>query len=105
MVIESSAKRPKGYDPITLTRNNSPSLTRAFLRDGDTLRPIQRAGVIVIAFMILGWGVYFAADALEAIHGGSPRYLLFGGPSLFLIVIGLLGVVNALRRKRRKSRD
>jgi hypothetical protein len=52
--------------------------------------------------MVVAWGVYFAADALDAVQNGSPRYALSIGLSLFLIAIGLLGILNALRFKKRK---
>ena len=95
----------KRYDPVTSARANSPWLTRAFFKDGETLKPIQRAGNIVISLMNIAWGVYFAADSLDAFHNGSPRYLLFGTPSFFLLAIGLTGLANALRFRRRKSDD
>ena len=81
-------------------RASSAPLIRAVLKNGETLKPIQRAGVFVISLMIIGWGIYFVADALDAIHNGSPRYLLFGVPSLLLIVLGLIGFANALRFRK-----
>ena len=95
----------KRYDPVISAGANSPWLTRAFLKDGETLKPMQRAGIIVISLMVIAWGVYFAADSFDAFHNGSPRYLLFGAPSLFLLAIGLMGFTNALRFRRRKSDD
>lgn len=80
-------------------------LTRTFLKNGETLKPVQRAGVLVISSLIIGWGIYFASDALDAIHNGSPRYFLTGGQALFLVIVGTLGVRNGLRFKERKPRD
>jgi len=86
-------------------RASSGPIIRAFLQGGDTLKPIQRAGVLVIALMIIGWGLYFAVDALDALHNGSARYLLFGAPALLLTAVGSLGLANALRFKRRTNRE
>jgi hypothetical protein len=93
----------KTYDPVISSRVNSAQLTRAFLKDGNTLRPVQRVGVLVISLMIIGWGVYGSADALDAKHTGSPLFVFLGIPSVSLIVIGLLAFTNALRFKKRKS--
>jgi len=80
-------------------------IIRAVLKGGETLRPFQRAGVFVVSLMIIGWGVVLAMDAVDAKHNGSPRYLLVGVPSLFLIVFGLFGFRNALRFKKGSSSD
>lgn len=105
MVSPKSEERHGSDDPVASMRANSPALTRAFLKDGETLKPVQRAGILVISVLVFGWGVYFAADGLEAIHSGSPRSLLSCGPALFLVVMGFLGVRNALRFRTKKPRD
>ena len=100
--MTSSGPENENY---SYNRASSAPVIRALLKDGESLKPVQRAGVFVISLMIIGWGIYFIADDLEAIHHGSPRYLLFGVPSLFLIVVGLLGFANALRFRKGKSLD
>lgn len=89
------------YDPILSPRLDSPATTRAFLKNGESLSPIQRAGIFVISFMIIGWAIYFAADAVDGFRSGSPRFLGSCAVSLFLLVFGTLALRNALRFKRR----
>jgi hypothetical protein len=95
-----SEKEHYSYD-----RASSTPIIRAVLKGGETLKPFQRAGVFVVSMMIIAWGVVLAMDAIEAMHNDSPRYLLVGAPSLFLIVFGLLGFRNALRFKKGSSSD
>lgn len=97
------AKLDRENSPYSYNRARSVPIIGAVLKDGQALKPIQRVGVFVVSLMILAWGIGFAADALEAIHNDSPRYLLFGAPSLVLIMIGVFGLVNALRFKKRQQ--
>ena len=105
MVHSKNEERQGNRDLVTSMTTNSPTLTRAFLKDGETLKPVQRTGVLVISVLVLGWGAYFAADSWEAIHNSSPRSLLSCGPALVLSVMGLLGMRNALRFKAKKRHD
>ncbi len=36
----------QSYDPVLAAWTNSPSVTKAFLRNGESLTPIQKAGII-----------------------------------------------------------
>jgi hypothetical protein len=91
----------RNYDPVRSAWTNSPSVTAVFLKNGESLRPIQRAGVIVISLMVVANGVYFGFDAYDAIRSGSPTELFFAALAVFLLAMGGLGLRNALRFKPR----
>jgi hypothetical protein len=100
--FENEHQPGKRNDPVLVALTSSPSVTETFLKSGESLKPIQRAGVCVISLLIIGWGIYFAADAFDGFQAGSPRLLASCAVSLFLIMFGTLGLRNALRFKRRK---
>jgi len=94
-------EREPGPDPIRRAWTNSPVLTRVFLKDGELLKPIQRAGIILISLFIVGSGINLFSDAVATFRSGDSGYLNSGGPAVFLLVFGGLGLRNALRFKRR----
>jgi hypothetical protein len=93
----------RGYDPILAAWTNSPSIIKAFLKNGESLTFIQRAGVILISLTIAGTGLDLGFDAIEAIRAGSSSVLFSVLPSVFLLVLGMLGFRNAIRLGKRKS--
>ena len=95
-------KNGQEYDPISAVRANSLSVARAFLKEGASLTIVQRAGVFLISLMIIGWGLYFGLDAIDAYKANGPRVLSSAPPSIFLIVFGLLGLRNAMRFRGRR---
>lgn len=101
--FEKKSQSERRYDPVLASGNNSPSVTKTILKNGESLKPIQRVGVVVISLMVTGEGIYFAADAFDGYQAGSPRLLTSCAVSLFLLILGTLGLRNAFRFKRRKS--
>jgi hypothetical protein len=93
------------YDPILAAWTNSPSVTKAFLKNGESLTRVQRAGVVVISLTIAGTGLNLGFDAIDAFRAGSSSIFISALPSIFLLVFGMLGLRNALRPKKRKPED
>jgi len=92
------------YDPILAAWTNSQSVTKTFLKKGESLTTVQRAGVIVISLTIAGTGLDLGFDAMGAFRVGSSNAFFSALPSVCLLVFGMLGLRNALRF-RSKSND
>ena len=101
--LDKNRQTDRRYDPILAAWTNSPSVTKAFLKNGESLSFVQRAGVILISLVIVGTGLDLGIDAIEAFRAGSSNVFFSALPSIFLLVFGMLGFRNAMRIRKRKS--
>jgi hypothetical protein len=87
-------------DPLTKASAQSRDFSSAWLRNGDKLNWIQRIGYAIVSFLFLSMGLYLLNDAIVGFREASPTYWLSGLASIFLIIFGVLGLVNVLRFKK-----
>jgi hypothetical protein len=94
------------YDPLQKAHRESTNFNRAWLKNGESLRPIQRAGFVIFSICFLFTGFFFA-DVCWAIlreataaDGGLFEGYFSGLAALGFLYLGYTGLKNALKRKR-----
>jgi hypothetical protein len=86
-----------GYGPLLRTERETPSFNRAWLKDGEKLTVLQRAGFTIFSLFFLAVGLVLAGYAAMAYEDGSFFALVVALVCLFFMAIGILGLRNVLR--------
>jgi len=104
--LSESSQANKSYDPLRSASKESADFNIAWLKNGETLRPVQRVGFVVISMLFLG-GAFFWANACwitfqdgQVAQGKFFWAYFFGVAALVFLVLGCIGIRNALKRKR-----
>ena len=94
-----------GYDPLQKAHRESANFNQAWLKNGESLRPIQRVGFIIFSICFL-FTAFFFADLCWAIlreataaNGGFFEGYFFGLAALGFLYLGGRGLKNALKRR------
>lgn len=90
----------RGNDPIQASRTQSGSFNAAWLRNGESLSILQRAGFTIFSLLFTGTGLYLVRFAVMFARQRDFMTLIFGGCSVGFLTFGMLGLKNVLRFKR-----
>jgi hypothetical protein len=99
---ERSIHRRQVYDPLTTARNQSDGFNRAWLKNGESLLPIQRFGYVIFSLAFVGIGLFFGMACWENFRSNDPMSVLWGVGTLFFLYLGSLGLRNAMKFRRVK---
>lgn len=88
------------HDPLQAARNESVALNTGWLKNGESMAPIQRVGYIIISLFFILSGTYTGAAFWEDFKSGDASSVLWGFATLFFIGLGVLGLRNSLRFSR-----
>jgi hypothetical protein len=90
----------RGHDPIQTLWTQSGSFHTAWLKNGESLSILQRAGYTAFSLLFTAIGLYLSRFAVMFAREGDFMTLIFGGCSLGFLVFGVLGLRNVLRFSR-----
>jgi hypothetical protein len=102
--LAESSQENRGYDPIRASWRESSDFNKAWLKNGDSLHPVQRVGFGFISILFLGFGLFLAnacwLNIVEgtAADGGLFWSYFFGLAALVFSYLGYAGLRNALKR-------
>ena len=102
--IEEFVPVRKGYDPLQDVRVDSGSFNRSWLKNGESLPPVQRIGYTVVSLAFIGAGLFLANAGWEIMQSGDSTFPLWLLGSLLFLSIGVFGLGNVLRFKKRGLR-
>jgi hypothetical protein len=94
----------KGYDPLRAARVDSGSFNRSWLKNGESMPPVQRIGYAVVSLAFIGAGLFLLNAGREVMRSGEATYLLWFLGSLSFLSLGVLGLRNVLRFKKSGSK-
>ncbi|HTV13957.1 MAG TPA: hypothetical protein VME68_04525 [Acidobacteriaceae bacterium] len=100
---------PQEHDPLRKAERETPSFNRAWLKNGENLTILQRAGFTIFSLVFLAMGLFIADAGVIVARGGDLLSLMvFVGlicvpSSLGCLTIGILGVRNVLRFPKNPS--
>jgi hypothetical protein len=103
--LAGSSQEDRGHDPIRATWREAPDFNKAWLKNGESLRPVQKVGFTIFSVSFLCAAFFFAngcwvifQEATVA-NGGLFTGYFFGLSALVFLFLGIAGLRNALRRK------
>jgi hypothetical protein len=88
------------YDHMQAVRDEAPSFNRSWLKNGEPMPQIQRAGFTVFSWVFFLYGLWLLVGAAQMFREGDVVLLLHGLASTVLLFVGFLGLRNVLRFKR-----
>jgi hypothetical protein len=91
------------YDPLTTASNQSDAFNRAWLKNGESLLPIQRFGYVIFSLAFVGIGLFFGVVCWGNFRSSDPMSVLWGVGTLFFLFLGGLGLRNAMKFRRGKQ--
>jgi hypothetical protein len=94
----------KGYDPLRAVRVDSGSFNRSWLKNGESMPPVQRIGYAIVSLAFIGAGLFLLNAGWEVMRSGDATYFLWFLGSLSFLSLGALGLRNVLRFKKSGSK-
>jgi len=89
-----------GHDPIHTAWTQSSIFNTAWLKNGESLNVLQRAGYTLFSLLFVAFGLYASRFAVMFAREGDFMVVIFGPVSIGFLVFGALGLRNVLRFKR-----
>lgn len=90
------------HDPLRSAASETPTFNRLWLKNGETLRPLQRIGFAIVSLAFLCAAVYAIRNWWEALEEHDLYFILWFGSAAFCLTVGFLGIINTLRFPRPK---
>jgi hypothetical protein len=87
------------YDHMQAVREEAPSFNRSWLKNGESMPLIQRAGFTVFSLVFFLYGPWLLVGAVQMFQEGDVVFVLYGLASTVLLFVGFLGLRNVLRFK------
>jgi hypothetical protein len=91
-----------GYDPLKAARDETGTFNRGWLKNGESMPPIQRIGYGVVSLVFIFVGLFTGTSFWEDFRSKDATYLFWGIATLFFVGLGGLGLRNVFRFRRTK---
>ncbi len=101
--VDPFASTRTGYDPLQAARDQSGSVNKNWLKNGELMSPIQRVGNSIVSLAFILSGAFTASVFWEDFSSRDATCLFWGFATLFFVGLGCLGLGNALRLKRARG--
>ena len=98
-----STEHVREYDPLQAVRKEAPVFNRSWMRNGESMPPIQRVGFGIISLLTLLGGLWLLSAAAITAEPWNPFSAFFGLAGLLFVLVAFLGFKNVLRFKHKKS--
>ena len=98
MTAQHLSPEHRKYDPLRGSSEQAGAFDRAWLKNGESLTPIQRVGFIICSLMFILIGFFLGIGCWEDFQSKNGTAILWAIGSLFFLGIGSLGLRNALVR-------
>ena len=99
---ESHPDKYRGSDPVQTAWTQSKVFNTAWLKNGESLSPLQRLGFAIISLFFVASGLYLARFAVMFAREWDFMVVIFGPVCLGFLFFGVLGLRNVLRFDRRE---
>jgi hypothetical protein len=105
--LAETSQENRGHDPIRASWREAPDFNKAWLRNGESLRPMQRVGFVLISILFLCFALFCSnACRLNIVEGtvkdgGLFWSYFFGLATLIFSYLACAGLKNALKRKQK----
>jgi hypothetical protein len=93
----------RGYDPLRTARVDSGGFNRSWLKNGESMPPVQRIGYAIVSLAFIGAGLFLLNAGREVMRSGDAMYFLWFLGSLSFLSLGVLGLRNVLRFRKSSS--
>ena len=93
---DAFAERPD-HDPLEKAKREAPSFNRAWLKDGEKLTTLQRAGFTIFSLLWLAFGLYLARPAVILARNHDFMTVILVPVCLGFLTFGIPGLRNVLR--------
>jgi hypothetical protein len=100
---ELNPPRP-GHDPLQNVRDQTGNFNATWLKHGECMPRVQRAGFIALSLTSIAVGLFIFSGAWDNLREGNLVFVPFYAvAALFSTILGILGLRNALRFKGRTA--
>jgi hypothetical protein len=97
-VREDLLHAKQGYDPLQTANSQSGTFNQSWLKNGESLTLLQRAGYTLLSLLFFGFGLFGVVACVDSFRDAAWVFvLIFGLASLFCMVLGVGGLRNVLR--------
>jgi len=93
----------RSHDPLRSASSEAPTFNRLWLKNGESLRPLQRIGFGLFSLGFLCAAAFCAETWWEALEERDVMFVVWFAAASFFLVFGLLGLINTLRSHGPKS--
>jgi hypothetical protein len=88
------------YDPLQAVREQSGDFDKGWLKNGESMPPIQRVSYAIVSLAFIFIGIFTEGAFWEDFLSRDATCLFWGFATLFLVSLGCLGLRNVLRFRR-----
>jgi hypothetical protein len=92
----------RSYDPLRSASSEAPTFNRLWLKNGESLRPLQRIGFGLFSVGFLCAAEFCAETWWQALKERDPMFIAWFAGAFFFFIFGILGLINTLRSNRPK---